>query len=88
MKWEDIDFKKKSLTVKRTLIRVKGGYQFGDPKTKKTKRTIPLPEAVYSEGYYILANGCENGCNFLAFVNILHITKIPKVFKPSVNSVF
>lgn len=49
LKWDDIDFKKGTLTVRRTLVRVKGGYKFGEPKTKKSRRTIPLPEQVTLE---------------------------------------
>lgn len=46
LQWPDIDFKKGTLTVKRSLVRVTGGYKFGEPKTKKSRRTIPLPEQV------------------------------------------
>lgn len=46
LQWPDINMKKGNLTIKRTLVRVKGGYKFGEPKTKKSRRTIPLPEPV------------------------------------------
>lgn len=48
LKWEDIDLKKGALSVRRTLVRVKGDppYKFGEPKTKKSRRTIPLPDQV------------------------------------------
>lgn len=48
LKWDDIDFKKGTLTVRRTLVRVKGNppYKFGEPKTPKSRRTIPLPNQV------------------------------------------
>lgn len=48
LKWDDIDLKKGNLTVRRTLVRVKGNppYQFGEPKTPKSRRTIPLPGPV------------------------------------------
>lgn len=48
LKWEDIDLKKGTLIVRRTLVRVKGDppYKFGEPKTKKSRRTIPLPDSV------------------------------------------
>lgn len=36
-------------TVKRSLVRIKGGYKFGAPKTKKSRRTIPIPEQVTQE---------------------------------------
>lgn len=31
------------------MVRVKGSYFFGEPKTKRSKRTIPLPERVTQE---------------------------------------
>ena len=48
LKWEDVDLKKGTLSVRRTLVRVKGDppYKFGEPKTKKSQRTIPLPYPV------------------------------------------
>lgn len=48
LKWDDIDLNKGALTVRRTLVRVKGDppYKFGEPKTKKSRRTIPLPDPV------------------------------------------
>lgn len=44
LKWEDVDFDDKFLNVKRTLLQAKkmGGFYFGDPKTKTSKRKIPL----------------------------------------------
>lgn len=44
LQWPDIDLKRGTLSVKRSLVRVKGGYIFGEPKTKKSRRTIPLPQ--------------------------------------------
>lgn len=49
LKWEDINLKRGMLTVRRAMVRVKGGYVFGDPKTKRSKRAIPLPERVTKE---------------------------------------
>jgi len=49
LKWEDIDLKRGMLSVRRAMVRVKGSYVFGDPKTKRSKRTIPLPERVTKE---------------------------------------
>lgn len=45
LQWPDIDLKKGTLTVRRALVRIKGGYQFQEPKTAKSRRTVPLPEA-------------------------------------------
>src|SRR5207249_2106797 len=47
LKWEDIDFKKGKLAVKRTLSRGKGGtFIFGEPKTAHGRRSIALPRSV------------------------------------------
>ena len=55
MKWEDINFTKEELEVKRTLNIFKDlenpestwHKEFGKPKTKSSERTIPLlPEAI------------------------------------------
>ena len=44
LKWSDIDFKARSVTVQRTLVwkRWKTEYYFGEPKTSRGRRTIPL----------------------------------------------
>jgi len=46
LQWEDINFQEKSVTVKRTLLRKGkgGGWYFGEPKTKQSRRSIPLPD--------------------------------------------
>ena len=52
LKWSDIDFNTKILSVNRTLLqdKKKGGFYFGEPKSKDSKRKIPLSE----EGISIL----------------------------------
>ncbi len=43
LKWKDIDFEQKTLSVRRALVVKKGGgYIFTEPKTKKSRRSIPL----------------------------------------------
>lgn len=43
--WGDIDFEGRTLSVRATLQRRVGqGLVFADPKTKKSRRTLPLPE--------------------------------------------
>lgn len=52
LKWEDVDFERKELTVKASLCRVRKstsksgvtmyGYEILDPKTIKSKRVVPL----------------------------------------------
>lgn len=48
--WDSIDWKKRTLTVSKSLeYRHKQGYwRAGPPKTKKSYRTIPLTEKAYS----------------------------------------
>lgn len=49
LQWPDIDLIKGTLTVRRVLVRIKGGYKFQEPKTAKSRRTITLPEVVCKE---------------------------------------
>lgn len=48
LKWSDIDFDRDLVTVQRTLCwkRKGGGYYFGEPKTSRSRRSIPLPRSV------------------------------------------
>jgi integrase len=46
LKWSDIDFEKGAATVRRAIVwkREKGGgWAFAEPKTPRSRRTIPLP---------------------------------------------
>jgi integrase len=46
LKWSDIDLEKGSATVRRAIVwkREKGGgWNFAEPKTSRSRRTIPLP---------------------------------------------
>ncbi len=54
LKWEDVDFEKKMLHVRRTLLydKSKGGFYFGSPKSRKSKRDVPLTD----EAIIILKN--------------------------------
>lgn len=51
LKWTDIDFEKGTATVRRALItnRTGGGWHFSEPKTKQSRRTMPLPPSVVKE---------------------------------------
>jgi integrase len=42
LKWEDVDFERKTLRLRRTLTRNKGTITLGQPKTAKSRRTVPL----------------------------------------------
>jgi len=44
--WEDVDLEDKTVTVRRALQRARGKAEFVEPKTERSKRTIPVPEIV------------------------------------------
>jgi integrase len=47
LKWSDIDLEKGTAVVRRVLIRRKGGsWYFGEPKTSRSRRTVPLPSTL------------------------------------------
>ena len=45
LQWSDLDFQKNTVTIQRVIvwIRWKKGWYFAEPKTSKSRRTIPLP---------------------------------------------
>ena len=47
LEWNDIDFKNRMLHVTGTLIRTEGKYKKGTPKSKTSKRGIPMLDNVY-----------------------------------------
>lgn len=47
LQWKDVDFRSGVVTVQRTLIRRPGGgWYFGEPKTRRSRRPIPLPASL------------------------------------------
>jgi integrase len=47
LQWKDIDLKKGAVVVRRTLVpQSDGGWEFAEPKTAQSARTIPLPQSV------------------------------------------
>jgi integrase len=48
LQWKDIDLQKGIAIVQRTLVwrRKGGGWYFGEPKTSRSRRSIPLPYSV------------------------------------------
>jgi integrase len=47
LRWQDVDMENAVVSVKRTLTRIGGKIAFGEPKTKKSRRSIRLtPQAV------------------------------------------
>ena len=45
LKWTDVDLEAGKVSVRRTLTRVKGHYTLGEPKTKRSRRTVKLTAA-------------------------------------------
>ena len=45
LKWEDVDLKRGMLRVRRTLTRTGGKVSLGEPKTKKSRRSVNLTAA-------------------------------------------
>jgi len=46
LRWSDIDLETKSMTVRKQVQRIDGREQLVDLKTQKSRRTLPLPDAV------------------------------------------
>ena len=50
LQWKDIDFAKNTATVRRAVIRLpKSDWYFSEPKTKGSRRTLPLPVTLVKE---------------------------------------
>lgn len=49
LKWDDIDMKKGRVHVQRALSRTKEGWKLGEPKTPRSRRSIPLPPSVIAD---------------------------------------
>jgi integrase len=50
LQWKDINLDKKTATVRRAVIRLpKSGWYFSEPKTKSSRRILPLPVSLISE---------------------------------------
>ncbi|HYX41523.1 MAG TPA: site-specific integrase, partial [Pyrinomonadaceae bacterium] len=45
LQWKDVDLKQGIVIVRRALVwrSVGGGWYFGEPKTTRSRRSIPLP---------------------------------------------
>lgn len=47
LKWSDVNLEQGRATVQRTLVfRKGGGWYFGEPKTSRSRRTVPLPASI------------------------------------------
>src|SRR5215216_2712802 len=45
LRWQDVDLETATISVRRTLTKNGGRLLLGEPKTKKSRRTIQLTEA-------------------------------------------
>lgn len=43
LRWSDVDFIAKTLSVRQTILRVNGQLVFTPPKTDRSRRTVPIP---------------------------------------------
>jgi len=46
LRWSDIDFESKSMSVRKQVQRIDGKEQLVDLKTQKSRRSLPIPNAV------------------------------------------
>ncbi|MEV6494065.1 site-specific integrase [Actinoplanes sp. NPDC051633] len=44
LRWSDVDLQEGMLTVRQTVQRVQGRLEFTEPKTDRSRRTVPMPE--------------------------------------------
>ncbi len=44
LRWTDLDLRAGVATVRRALVRGKSGWHFEEPKTDRSRRTVPLPQ--------------------------------------------
>jgi integrase len=46
IQWRDLSFERKTVQVRRALVRHKGSWSFEEPKTPRSRRTIVLPASL------------------------------------------
>jgi integrase len=50
LQWKDIDFDNKALSVRRAInLKKGGGFVFAEPKTNRSRRSIPLSDSLLAE---------------------------------------
>lgn len=47
--WQDLNLEAGTATVRRSLAQIRGGWEFKEPKTKGSRRTIPLPQPLVAD---------------------------------------
>jgi integrase len=46
LQWKDCDLETGTIAVRRAVAWLSDGWQFGEPKTPQSRRTIPLPSSI------------------------------------------
>lgn len=59
IRWNDIDFKNKTISINQTLLHGNKGYIFSTPKSEKSRRTIVISDSIL----YILNEVREKQCD-------------------------
>ena len=49
LRWQDVDFENSRITINRTLTRNGKGWALQEPKTSRSRRTIPIPKEVLTD---------------------------------------
>lgn len=89
--WRDIDLGEARLTVRRGVRWVKGtGWVFSDPKSRSSRRTIPLPAGLVQVLSCHMDKQCELGFTDLVFCTIDGQPKhqrgiVEHAFKPALS---
>jgi integrase len=88
LQWSDIDLERRTVRVERTLAQVKGAFLVKEPKTKRSRRTVTVPQAVLdlllehkkamlAEGNVSASVFCTRTGGYIARSNLIH-----QVFQP------
>ncbi len=50
LQWKDVDFEQKKLSIKRTVVEIKGsGFRFDETKTNRSRRSMPISQTLVNE---------------------------------------
>lgn len=67
LNWDNIDTDKHTLSIKKTVVEVKGGLQFDTPKSKASNRTISVAASVLDEIFKRKEASAESNASPLVF---------------------
>lgn len=60
LRWQDVDFDGGAITIRQSLVRTRQGLVVSEPKTPKSRRTIPLPGSVLQRLAWLKQTQAEN----------------------------